>query len=193
MGCLANLGPMGARGTTSRDESRAVAVVSGAAPAVSAGILLWRRERVTGSGHVEVLLGHMGGPFWSRKDDGAWSIPKGMVEAGESPIAAARREFTEELGFPIPPGELIDLGEVRQSSKKIVRAWALELDSAIHLDLDAIVSNTFEIEWPPRSGRMQSFPEIDRVAWFDLGTARRKAVSAQSVLFDAVTAHADLH
>jgi predicted NUDIX family NTP pyrophosphohydrolase len=133
---------------------------------------------------VEVLLGHMGGPFWSRKDDGAWSIPKGLPDPGEAPIDAARREFSEEFGSPVPPGDLVDLGEFRQSSKKTVTAWALELPDGHVIDVDALVSSTFEMEWPPRSGRMRSFPEIDRAAWFDLDTPRRKVVGGQAAVFD---------
>lgn len=155
----------------------------------SAGIVLWRRaptgrpEPVRGAA-IEVLLGHMGGPFWTRKDDGAWSIPKGLLDPGEQPIDAARREFSEEFGLPVPPGELVDLGEFRQSSRKAVTAWALELARAHVIDLGSLVSNTFEMEWPPRSGRMQSFPEFDRAAWFDLVTARRKVVGGQAAVFD---------
>ena len=144
----------------------------------SAGIVLWRRNGDT----IEVLLGHMGGPYWARKDHGAWTIPKGEVEAGEEPLAVAVREFEEELGMPVPAGELVDLGEVRQSGGKIVRAWAVEGD----LDPATAVSNTFELEWPPRSGRMQSFPEIDRAAWFDVPTARSKVVTGQRALIDRV-------
>ena len=149
--------------------------------ALSAGIVVWRRAAEV---DVEVLLGHMGGPFWSRKDDGAWSIPKGLPEAGEAPVDAARREFAEELGLALPRGELIALGEFRQSSKKTVVAWAVELAPGDVIDLDAVVSNTFEMEWPPRSGRQREFPEIDRAAWFDLDTARKKVVTGQAVVFD---------
>ena len=151
---------------------------------LSAGIVVWRRVDGTDRSRIEVLLGHMGGPFWARKDNGAWSIPKGLPEAGEAPIDAARREFTEELGMALPPGELVDLGEFRQSSKKTITVWALQLHETGAFDLDAIESNTFEMEWPPRSGRTASFPEIDRAAWFDLDTAQRKAVSGQSPVFD---------
>lgn len=156
---------------------------------LSAGIVLWRRiDAAHHESAIEVLLGHMGGPFWGRKDDGAWSIPKGLPDPGEAPIGTARREFTEELGVPVPPGELVDLGEFRQSSKKTVTAWALELATGVDLDLDSVVSNTFEMEWPPRSGRMQAFPEIDRAAWFDLDAARRKVVTGQAAVFDLLTA-----
>lgn len=149
---------------------------------LSAGIVLWRR---TGDG-PEVLLGHMGGPFWGHKDDGAWSIPKGLVDPGETPIDAARREFTEELGVRLPPGELVPLGEIQQSSRKRVVAWSLEVHDEHAIDLDAVRSNTFETEWPPKSGRIQSFPEIDRANWFDLVTARTKMVSGQSQLLDVL-------
>jgi len=140
-------------------------------------------RRRTANGAVEVLLGHMGGPFWQRRQEGAWTIPKGEVEPGEEPLAVARREFHEELGMPVPPGDLVDLGEVRQAGGKVVRAWAVEGD----LDVEAIVSNTFEIEWPPKSGRIQSFPEIDRAAWFDLESARAVIVAGQRPLLDRLT------
>ena len=146
----------------------------------SAGIVLWRRR----GDDIEVLLGHMGGPYWARKDHGAWTIPKGEVEAGEEPLAVAAREFEEELGVPVPGGDLVDLGEVRQSGGKIVRAWSVEGD----LDTATVVSNTFELEWPPRSGRVQAFPEIDRAAWFDVPTARTKVVTGQRALIDQVDA-----
>ena len=142
----------------------------------SAGILLHRR----GGGGREVLLVHPGGPFWAKKDRGAWSIPKGEYEDGEDARAAAVREFAEELGAPVPDGELVDLGEVRQRSGKVVTAWALEGDA----DADAIHSNTFTIEWPPRSGRMQEFPEVDRAAWFALDEARERILPGQAPLLD---------
>ncbi len=142
----------------------------------SAGIVLYRRT----SGGIEVLLGHMGGPFWARKDVGAWSIPKGEYDDGEDAWDAARREFTEELGHPIPAGEPLALGEIRQSGGKVVTAWALEGD----LDATTITSNTFELEWPPRSGRIQSVPEIDRAAWVSLAAARALIVPAQAALLD---------
>jgi predicted NUDIX family NTP pyrophosphohydrolase len=140
---------------------------------LSAGILLWRH----GAGGVEALLGHFGGPLWAKKDEGAWAIPKGVVEDGETPEQAARREFQEELGFPAE-GELVPLGRIRQTGGKIVEAFALEGD----LDADAIRSNDFTLEWPPRSGRMQSFPEIDRAAWFSLAEAREKILPSQAPL-----------
>ena len=143
----------------------------------SAGIVLWRR---LDSGVVEVLLGHMGGPYWARKDVGAWTIPKGEIEPGEEPLDVARREFCEEIGVPLPPGDINDLGEIRQAGGKTVLAWAVEGD----LDASAIVSNTFELEWPPKSGRMQAFPEIDRAEWFDLAGAAEKIVVGQRTFLD---------
>jgi predicted NUDIX family NTP pyrophosphohydrolase len=142
----------------------------------SAGLLLYRRRE----GRIEVLLGHMGGPFWARKDERAWSIPKGEHPEAEDALAAARREFAEETGAPPPDGPTLDLGEVRQSGGKRVTAWAVEGD----LDPAAVKSNTFLLEWPPRSGRRQEFPEIDRAGWFDLDTARRKIVKGQMALVD---------
>jgi predicted NUDIX family NTP pyrophosphohydrolase len=140
-------------------------------PRVSAGLLLFRRR----GDSLEVLLAHMGGPFWSKKDAGAWSLPKGEYEGGEDPLEAARREFAEELGFPAPAGETIELGCVRQRGGKVVRAWALEGDA----DADAVRSNLFELEWPRGSGALKSFPEVDRAAWFDLQTARDKLLPSQ--------------
>jgi predicted NUDIX family NTP pyrophosphohydrolase len=137
----------------------------------SAGILLHR----TRNSRTEVLLGHMGGPFWARKDAGAWSIPKGELEPEETPEAGARREFTEEMGLPVPAGELVPLGEVRQSGGKLVTAWALAAD----LDPAEVVPGTFEMAWPPRSGVLRTFQELDRVEWFDLATAGEKIVGAQ--------------
>jgi predicted NUDIX family NTP pyrophosphohydrolase len=139
----------------------------------SAGVLLRR------AGDGFVLLVHPGGPFWARKDLGAWSIPKGEHDDGEDPEACARREFLEELGVAAP-SELTDLGTVRQKNRKEVRAFFGEGD----LDVSAVVSNTFEMEWPPRSGRTQSFPEIDRAEWFDVETAREKLNPAQAEFLD---------
>ena len=134
----------------------------------SAGLLLYRRA--SESGEVEVLLVHPGGPFFSRKDAGYWSIPKGLVEEGEPDLDAARREFTEETSLAVDDAtEFLDLGEVRQKGSKLVRAWACEGDC----DPSQVHSNTFELEWPPRSGRVQAFPEIDRAAWFGIDAARR--------------------
>ena len=128
-----------------------------------------------------MLLVHPGGPFWAKRDDGAWSIPKGEYEDGEDPQAAARREFEEELGSPLPEGaELRELGEVKQKNRKVVAAWAVEGD----LDASAAHSNTFEMEWPPRSGRRQEFPEIDRAEWFPLARAREKLLPAQAAFLD---------
>ena len=142
----------------------------------SAGLLLYR-TRASGP---ELLLGHMGGPFWARKDDRAWSIPKGEHGADEEPAGAAVREFTEELGSAPPAGPLVPLGSVRQRGGKQVTVFALEAD----FDADHITPGTFELEWPPRSGRRQLFPEIDRAAWFDPDTARRKLVAAQAEFVD---------
>ena len=142
----------------------------------SAGTLLYRLSEAG----PEVLLVHMGGPLWARRDDRAWSIPKGEIEAGEDPAAVAAREFAEELGSPLPDGPEIDLGQIRQSGGKIVLAVARRAD----FDATGMVSNTFEMEWPPRSGRRQSFPEVDRAEWFDLDTARDKLVAGQVPLID---------
>jgi predicted NUDIX family NTP pyrophosphohydrolase len=149
-------------------------------PVRSSGVLLYRLD---GNGEVQVLLGHMGGPFWARKDDGAWSIPKGEHDPDEDAEAAARREFAEELGMPVPATELLPLGEVR--ARKVLTVWAAEGD----LDVDAVVSNTFQLEWPPRSGRLQEFPEIDRAAWFDVPTARAKLVAGQRPFLDRLEEH----
>jgi predicted NUDIX family NTP pyrophosphohydrolase len=145
----------------------------------SAGILVFRRTRGDGA-NVQVLLGHMGGPFWERRDAGAWSVPKGEYEPEENPLAAAKREFEEELGLPPPAAEMLDLGYVRQSGGKVVSVWAVESD----LDPGDVVPGTFEMEWPKGSGTMRRFPEVDRVAWFDLGPAREKLVTAQRVFLD---------
>ncbi|MHA6793534.1 NUDIX domain-containing protein [Pseudonocardia bannensis] len=145
--------------------------------ATSAGILLYR---FTGTGALEVLLGHMGGPFWARKDDHAWSIPKGEHDADEDPREAAAREFAEELGALPPDGPLVELGTVTQSGGKKVTAFALNGD----FDAEHIRSNLFEMEWPRGSGRMRSFPEIDRAGWFDLETAATKLVKGQRPFLD---------
>ncbi len=145
---------------------------------VSAGLLLWR-----GAGdEVEVLLGHPGGPYFARKDD--WSIPKGEYTDGEEPLAAAYREFAEELGMAPPPGDPVPLGHAT-SHGKVNTVWALEGD----LDIAEARSNTFTMEWPPRSGRQQEFPEIDRVAWYDLATARDKIFTGQRVFLDRLAEH----
>ena len=145
-------------------------------PVLSAGVLLYRRT----PDRIEVLLGHPGGPFWARKDDGAWSIPKGEYEPDEDPRDAAAREFAEELGMLLPAGPEMELGTVRLPSGKRLTAYAVEGD----LDPDQARSNTFEMEWPPRSGRKQSFPEIDRVAWFEPSQARVKLARGQVELLE---------
>ncbi len=144
-------------------------------PSQSAGILMYRRS----GERVEVLLVHMGGPFWARKDAGAWSIPKGEFVDGEDALAAARREFREETSFEVG-GAFVALEPAKQSGGKRVVAWAVEGD----LDAAAARSNTFEMEWPPRSGRKASFPEIDRAEWFPLDTARAKILKGQAPLLD---------
>jgi len=146
----------------------------------SAGILLHR----TRGGVREVLLVHPGGPLWTRRDAGAWSVPKGEYDDGEDAFAAARREFEEELGLEPPDGPADDLGEIRQKSGKVVHAWAL----AGELDVGRVHSNTFELEWPPRSGRIQEFPEVDRAQWFELELAREKINPAQIALLDRLAA-----
>jgi len=151
------------------------------APSRSAGILLFR---CTGDA-TQVLLGHMGGPFFARKDAGAWTIPKGEHEGDETGEQGARREFAEEMGLTLPDGELLPLGEVRQSGGKVVTAWALEGD----LDETAAVPGTFEMQWPRGSGRVQTFPELDRLAWLDLATAAEKVIGAQRSFLDRLAAH----
>ncbi len=145
------------------------------APRTSAGILLHRLR----AGQRQVLIGHMGGPFWASKDAGAWSIPKGEHGPDEDPLTVAHREFEEELGSPVPAAELVPLGQLRASGK-VLTVWAAEGD----LDAAACRSNTFELEWPPRSGRIQQFPEIDRAAWFGLDEARTKLVTGQVPFLD---------
>ena len=149
----------------------------------SAGLLLFRRA----GEDLEVLLVHPGGPFWAKRDEGAWSIPKGECEEGEDPRAAAWREFGEELGTPAPEGDPLELGEVRQKAGKIVVAWAMAGD----LDPEQITSNTFTMEWPPRSGRAQEFPEVDQAGWFGLAEARERINPAQVVLLDRLRAALD--
>jgi predicted NUDIX family NTP pyrophosphohydrolase len=145
-------------------------------PRRSAGILLYRR---TGDA-PEVLLVHPGGPYWARKDLGVWSIPKGEYDEGEDPLACALREFEEETGTALPTSRLVDLGDVRQKSGKLVTAWAAEGD----LDAETVSSNTFTMEWPPRSGRTAEFPEIDRARWFGVDAAREKLNPAQAEFLD---------
>jgi len=149
----------------------------------SAGILLFRRN----GGEAEFLLVHPGGPFWAKKDAGAWTIPKGQIEAEEEPRACAIRELEEELG-PAPvldPERLIELGSIKQKAGKIVEAWAAEAE----FDPATLASNTFSMEWPPRSGSQQEFPEVDRAGWFDLSSAREKILPAQAELLDRLVAH----
>jgi predicted NUDIX family NTP pyrophosphohydrolase len=146
----------------------------------SAGILLWRRRE----GRLEVLLAHQGGPFWVKKNIGHWTIPKGEAEPGEEFVAVALREFAEETGHEVPDAPLVHLGDIRQKSGKLVLAWAANGD----LDPAAAVSNTFDMEWPPHSGRIQAFPEIDRVEWFDLDEARRRLKAAQIPFLDRLQA-----
>jgi len=143
-------------------------------PKQSAGLLLYRRSR---DGRIEVLIAHPGGPLFARRDAGFWTVPKGEYDPGEEPLAAATREFAEELGQMAPDGERIDLGEVRQASGKRVRAWAVEGD----LEVDAVMSNQFEMEWPIRSGRLQRFPEVDRAEWASPEVACQKLNPAQAV------------
>lgn len=140
---------------------------------------MWRRS----AAGPQVLLGHFGGPYWARKDAGAWGVPKGLVEPGESPQAAARREFQEEMGVA-PDGPLVSLGEIRQSGGKRVIAFATEGE----FDPAQLVSNSFQLEWPPRSGRMQAFPEIDRAQWFSLAEAQDRILPSQRPLLDALSA-----
>lgn len=150
----------------------------------SAGILLYRTRPGNGVLDVEVLLGHMGGPMWSSRDVGAWTIPKGGYDENEDAFLAALREFAEEVGSdvpsPAPRGEYLDLGEVQRASGKYVRAWAAPGD----LDPAVARSNTFEVEWPPGSGRLVEFPELDRVAWFGPDDARHRIVTAQAAFID---------
>nr|WP_170306769.1 NUDIX domain-containing protein [Mycolicibacter kumamotonensis] len=131
-------------------------------------------------GAVEVLIAHPGGPFWARKDDGAWSIPKGEQPDGEDPWSTARREFVEEIGLEPPDGERLDLGVVRQAGGKTVTVFAVRGD----LDVTGARSNTFEVEWPPRSGRLREFPEVDRVGWFGVEQARTKLLPGQRPVLD---------
>ena len=141
----------------------------------SAGLLLFRQK----GGGLEVLLGHPGGPFWRKKDQGAWSIPKGLIALGEAPDVAAYREFVEETGHR-PTGDSISLGTAKQPGGKLVHVWAMEGD----WNSTDLQSNTFELEWPPRSGRLQTFPEIDRAAWFDIAEARIKILKGQATFID---------
>jgi predicted NUDIX family NTP pyrophosphohydrolase len=149
--------------------------VRASAKAQSAGLLLFRQM----DGDIQILLGHPGGPFWSRKDEGAWTIPKGLIAAGEPPLIAAQREFAEETGH-YPKGDAIPLGSATQPGGKVVHVWAMEGD----WNPADIRGNTFEMEWPPRSGRRQSFPEIDRAEWFTVAEARKKILKGQALFID---------
>lgn len=154
---------------------------AGDVPRVSAGVLLYRIV----DDEVEVLLGHPGGPFWARKDDAAWSIPKGEYTEDEDPWTAAQREFVEEVGLPVPDGPRVALPPVKQAGGKIVTAFAVCAD----LDVTNSVSNTFELEWPRGSGRMKEFPEIDRVGWFSATQAQSKLLKGQRPLLDSLITH----
>ncbi len=147
---------------------------------LSAGILLYRRV----AGGFQVLLAHPGGPLFAKRDHGHWTIPKGEPDPDEPLLEAARREFGEETGHGLPDGSVLELGSITQKGGKVVHAWAVEGD----LDPEAARSETFEMEWPPRSGRRQSFPEIDRVAWFDADEARRRIKDTQAPLIDRLAA-----
>ena len=140
----------------------------------SAGLLLYRRRS-----ELEVFLIHPGGPFWAKKDLGSWSLPKGEFEEGEHPLQAAKREFTEETGFPID-GEFCQLEPLKQRGGKVVHAWAIEADC----DASQICSNMFSMEWPPKSGRMQQFPEVDRAQWFSISEARKRILASQLGFID---------
>lgn len=145
-------------------------------PRLSAGLLLYRAtDRM-----VQVLLAHPGGPFWAKKDDGAWSIPKGEYTTGEDPWVVAQREFVEEIGLPVPPGPRTDLGALKQPGGKIVTAFAVRGD----LDITDAHSNTFELEWPKGSGRIRTFPEVDRVGWFPVVEAKTKLLRGQVPFLD---------
>ncbi len=160
---------------------------TGAARRRSAGIMPYRL-----AAGLQVFLGHMGGPLWARKDLGGWTVVKGEYPVAEDALDAARREWAEETGLPVPDGRWIDLGEVRQSGGKVVRAWAVGADvatgaSADHA-LDDAVSGTFSMQWPPRSGRMQEFPELDRFAWWTPDAAKERIVAAQATFIDRLVA-----
>lgn len=148
-------------------------------PLHSAGLLLYRIS----DGRLELFLAHPGGPFWAGKDEGVWSLPKGLIEAGEDALAAARREFAEETGHAVD-GEFIHLGELKQKGNKIVHAWAIEGE----IDADAIKSNTFAVQWPPNSGQWRYFPEVDRAGWFTVAEARKKVLPGQAAFIDRLLA-----
>jgi predicted NUDIX family NTP pyrophosphohydrolase len=153
-------------------------------PKLSAGLLLYRAR----DGVVEVLIAHPGGPFWARKDDGAWSIPKGEYTEGEDPWVAAQREFVEEIGLPVPAGPRIDLDPLKQPSGKVITAFAVRGD----LDVTDAHSNNFELEWPKGSGRVREFPEVDRVGWFPVAQARTKLLKGHRPFLDRLMAHPTL-
>jgi predicted NUDIX family NTP pyrophosphohydrolase len=153
-------------------------------PKLSAGVLLYRACDVV----VEVLIAHPGGPFWARKDDGVWSIPKGEYTEGEDPWTAAQREFSEEIGLAVPAGPRIDFDPLKQPSGKVVTAFAVWGD----LDITDAHSNTFELEWPKGSGRVREFPEVDRVAWFPVAQARTKLLNGQRAFLDRLMAQPEL-
>ncbi|ABS01604.1 NUDIX domain-containing protein [Kineococcus radiotolerans] len=152
----------------------------------SAGILLYRFDA---AGGVELLVAHMGGPLWARKDEHAWSIPKGEPEEGEDLLDTAAREFAEELGRPLPPVDLVPLGEARQGGGKVVTVWAGELPAGSAFDADDLDPGTFTMEWPPRSGRTAEFPEVDRAAWSTPEQARSRLVKGQAVFVDRLLEH----
>jgi predicted NUDIX family NTP pyrophosphohydrolase len=153
-------------------------------PKLSAGLLLYR----VCDGVVDVLIAHPGGPFWARKDDGAWSIPKGEYAQGEDPWAAAQREFSEEVGLTPPAGPRVELGSIKQSGGKVVTAFAVQGD----LDVTDARSNTFELEWPRGSGKLRTFPEVDRVGWFPLAQARTKLLKGQQGFLDQLMSHSSM-
>jgi predicted NUDIX family NTP pyrophosphohydrolase len=142
----------------------------------SAGLLLYRGDTTS----MEVFLVHPGGPFWAKKDMGAWSIPKGEFEGDEDAASAAKREFKEETGIDVPDGNVTELGQVKASSSKMIHAWAVEAD----VDPKQVKSNTFDMEWPPKSGQSQQFPEVDKAAWFPLSVAKTKIVKGQTALLE---------
>lgn len=147
----------------------------------SAGLLLYRQK----NGRVEVLIAHPGGPFFAKKDNGFWSIPKGLYEDDEDPFVAAKREFEEEIGWPAPTGKYFELGEIKRKDGKTIKAWAVEGQ----VDETEVKSNTFEMEWPPKSGKVQEFPEIDRAKWFDLPTASPKLQLIQTEFLERLADH----
>lgn len=150
----------------------------------SAGILLYRNKEED----LQVFIGHPGSPLWAKKDEGFWGIPKGTIDENESPLQAAKREFTEETGLQVPAGELIELGEVEQYGKKIVSAWAIEFEG----DTSGAKSGLFKLEWPPRSGNFQEYPELDRLEWFDLQEAALKINKYQIVFLERMAKYLDV-